>query len=71
MDNWAWPGMERISFLMPSPGTTNKGKMNCEGASRVSRTNRRIDSDERSRRGRCTGNDMTLPFQYEGRQTLQ
>src|SRR5262249_52000235 len=59
-ESWKLPGMEEISLRTPSPGTTNNGRMNCDGARWVSRTSRRIDSETRSRRLRWMGKDMLL-----------
>jgi acylphosphatase len=56
------PGIELISFRTPSPGQTNNGKMNWEGASRVSRTRERIASEDRKRRKRCVGKAIQIQF---------
>src|SRR3954463_6085678 len=51
--------MELISVRIPSPSQTNNGKINCDGASRVSRVKARKDSEERRRRSRWTGKAMS------------
>src|SRR5450432_3500573 len=59
--------MEEISRRIPSPGQTKRGRINCDGWSRVSRTRLRIDSVERSRRGRSMGKGIHSDFTKGGR----
>ena len=54
--------MDEMSLRTPSPGHTNSGSTSCEGSRCVSRTRRRIDSDTRRRRLRCTGKAITFNY---------
>jgi hypothetical protein len=45
-----------MGFRTPSPGQTNNGSMNCEGARCVSLTRFRMEAVDRSRRKRVAGN---------------
>src|SRR5437870_3999004 len=58
-ERWYCPGIEEISWRMPCPGTTNRGKINSLGARRVSCTRRRKAILSRSRRARYVGKGIT------------
>ena len=59
MERLNTPGMEPMGLRIPSPGHTNSGYTNPSGLRRVSRTNERMASLRRRRRGRSIGNAIT------------
>src|SRR5262245_57375689 len=53
--------MEVISFLMPRPGRTNRGKIKSRGERAASRTSSRTRGLQRKRRSRVVGNTGRRP----------
>src|SRR5471030_521991 len=58
--------MEPISRFTPSPGQTNRGRINCAGSRCVSRTRLRRDSVARKRRRRWIGKGIHLDCNSRG-----